>query len=54
MRMNVEKTDVLTVSRQQEVEMDIMVEGRQVKNKTKFKYLGSVIAAEGVNGQDIT
>ncbi len=39
MRMNIEKTEILTVSRLEEEQFNIVIEGREVKNAKKFKYL---------------
>ena len=54
MKMNVEKTEILTVSRREEHEFSITIGNKGVKNTNIFKYLGSVITKEGGNKRDIS
>ncbi len=53
MRINIEKTKFLTVSRLEEEQFNIVIKGREVKNAKNFKYLGSMFAKEEGNKRDI-
>ena len=54
MKMNVEKTEILTVSRTEEEDFNINIGNKMVKNTNTFKYLESVVTEEGGNGRDIS
>ena len=54
LKMNVEKTEILTVSRTEEEDFNINIGNRMVKNTHTFNYLESVFTEEGGNGRDIS
>ena len=54
MKMNVGKTEIMTVSRQQEGDIVIEIRGNRVRNVKEVKYLGSIFTSEGNNRQEIT
>jgi len=47
MKINVKKTKVMRVSRKGEGDVNIFIEGKQVEQVKKFKYLGSIITDDG-------
>ena len=54
MTMDVEETEILTVSRTAEEDFKINIGNKMVKITNTFKYLGSVVTEEGGNGKDIS
>lgn len=53
MKINVKKTKVMRVSRTGEGEINIFIEGQRVEQVSKFKYLGSLITADGKCEEEI-
>jgi hypothetical protein len=47
MKINVKKTKVMRVSRKGEGDISIFIEGQRVEQVQKFKYLGSLMTADG-------
>jgi hypothetical protein len=47
LEMNVEKTKVMRISRQQLFPVKIMIEQTQLENVQSFKYLGSILTNDG-------
>ena len=47
MNINVKKTKVMRVSRKGEGDISIYIEGQRVEQVQKFKYLGSLMTADG-------
>ena len=47
LEMNVEKTKVMRISRQQLFPVKIMIDQTQLENVQSFKYLGSILTNDG-------
>ena len=47
MKINVKKTKAMRVSRKGEGDINILIEGKRIEQVAKFKYLGSLITADG-------
>src|SRR5678815_5513019 len=54
LNMNVEKTEIMIVSREEEEELIVEVDGREIKNVDRYKYLGSTFGREGGCAKEIT
>jgi len=53
MKINVKKTKVMRVSKSGEGSVKIVIDGQRVEQLTKFRYLGSLISADGRCEEDI-
>lgn len=53
MRINTDKTEVMHVSKGENKAMNIMLEGKTLKQVTSFRYLGSMITSDGRSTIDI-
>jgi hypothetical protein len=47
LKMNVDKTEIMIISREKENNVKIKIEGTEIKNNEKLKYLGSMFTSEG-------
>ena len=53
MKINVKKTKVMRVSKKGEGDISIFIERQRVEQVQKFKYLGSLMTADGRYGEEI-
>ena len=53
MKMNIKRTKITRSSRQENHNVRISIDGQQVEETNQFKYLGSVISADGYCGTEI-
>ena len=53
MKINLNKTKVMKISKQGTGNLDIQIRGKRLEQVQRFRYLGSIIQADGGNGEEI-
>ena len=53
MKIHVNKTKVMKISRKQEENLNIIINGQKVEQVSHFKYLGSLLTEDGGSGKEI-